>query len=80
MKTNGRISAERLSEVIGSLIYDHEAEVRGDLVNLGGESEVSDIRVETYEEAGLMTRDKGLVVTLRPTGQKFQITIVDATR
>ena len=33
------------------------------------------LRVETFEEAGVMTYNKGLVVTL-PDGSEFQLTIV----
>ncbi len=33
------------------------------------------LRVRTYEEAGVMTYDKGLVITT-PDGQEFQLTIV----
>lgn len=33
------------------------------------------LRVQTYEEAGVMTYDKGLVVTL-PDGSEFQVSIV----
>lgn len=32
------------------------------------------MRVKTFEEAGVMTRDKGLVITL-PDGSEYQITI-----
>ena len=32
------------------------------------------LRVQTYSEAGLMTRDCGLVITL-PDGREFQLTI-----
>ena len=33
------------------------------------------LRVRTYAEAGVMTYDKGLVITT-PDGQEFQLTIV----
>lgn len=36
-----------------------------------------DVRVETYENAGVMTYNKGLVLTL-PDGSEFQITIVQS--
>ena len=32
-------------------------------------------RVQTFDEAGVMTRDAGLVITL-PDGTEFQLTIV----
>ena len=35
------------------------------------------IRVETYEQAGVMTYNKGLVLTL-PDGTEFQLTIVQS--
>ena len=35
------------------------------------------LRVQTYSEAGLMTRDCGLVISL-PDGSKFQLTIVQS--
>ena len=34
-------------------------------------------RVQTFEEAGVMTRDAGLVITL-PDGTEFQLTIVQS--
>ena len=34
-------------------------------------------RVQTFEEAGMMTRDAGLVITL-PDGTEFQLTIVQS--
>ena len=76
----GRIQEKRVAELLGNLIYDHEKELCSDLCDGAPEIEVSDIRVQTYEEAGVLTKNEGLVVTFRPTGQKFQITIVEATR
>ena len=35
------------------------------------------LRVRTFEDAGLMTHDKGLVITL-PDGTEFQLTIVQS--
>ena len=35
------------------------------------------IRVQSYEEAGVMTYNKGLVITL-PDGSEFQLTIVQS--
>lgn len=35
--------------------------------------------IKTFEEAGVMTLDKGLVVRLR-NGQEFQLTITESTR
>lgn len=36
-----------------------------------------DMRVETYEQAGVMTYNKGLVITL-PDGSEYQLTIVQS--
>jgi hypothetical protein len=36
-------------------------------------------RVETFEQAGVLTMNQGLVVTL-PNRQEFQLTIVESTR
>ena len=33
------------------------------------------MNVRTFEEAGMMTRDKGLLITL-PDGSEFQLTII----
>ena len=35
------------------------------------------LRVQTFDEAGVMTRDAGLVITL-PDGTEFQLTIVQS--
>ena len=35
------------------------------------------LRVQTFAEAGLMTRDCGLVITL-PDGSEFQLTIIQS--
>jgi hypothetical protein len=35
--------------------------------------------VETFEDAGVLTMNRGLVVTL-PNRQEFQLTIVESTR
>ena len=35
------------------------------------------LRVHTFDEAGMMTRDAGLVITL-PDGTEFQLTIVQS--
>ena len=34
-------------------------------------------RVQTFQEAGLLTRDKGLVIRL-PDGNEFQITVIQS--
>ena len=41
--------------------------------------QVMDARVSTFEADGLMTRAKGLVITL-PCGDQFQVTIVQSAR
>ena len=43
----------------------------------GSEIRRENIRVETYEQAGVMTYNKGLVLTL-PDGTEFQLTIVQS--
>ena len=43
-----------------------------DLSSVVGDS--PDIRVKTFEEAGVMTREKGILVKIN--GEKFHITIV----
>jgi hypothetical protein len=35
------------------------------------------LRVQTYEQAGVMTYNKGLVITL-PDGSEYQLTIVQS--
>ena len=35
------------------------------------------LRIHTFSEAGLLTRDKGLVITL-PDGTEYQLTIVQS--
>ncbi len=34
-------------------------------------------RIQTFQEAGLLTRDKGLVIKL-PDGNEFQITVIQS--
>jgi hypothetical protein len=66
MKTTTAIMQDVLLEIIG----DGET----DYLNEDGECiEIADVR--TFEFAGLMTRDKGLVVKLKD-GTEFQLTIV----
>ena len=43
----------------------------------GSEIRWENIRVETYEQAGVMTYNKGLVLIL-PDGTEFQLTIVQS--
>jgi len=51
-----------------------EDNMEEDLVNFYDEMNSSVIRVETFEEAGLLTRDKGVQVTL-DDGTVYQISI-----
>ena len=51
-----------------------EDNMEEDLVNFYDEMNSSVIRVETFEEAGLLTRDKGVQVTL-DDGAVYQISI-----
>ncbi len=40
--------------------------------------ELSDVeRVQTYEEAGILTNNKGLVIRMK-TGEEFQLTLVQS--
>ena len=50
-----------------------------DLIREGESFEIDweNIRVSTYENAGVMTYNKGLVLTL-PDGSEFQLTIVQS--
>ena len=43
----------------------------------GSEIRWENIRVETYEQAGVMTYNEGLVLTL-PDGTEYQLTIVQS--
>lgn len=52
-----------------------EANMEEDLVNFYDEMNSCVIRVETFEEAGLMTRNRGVQVTL-DDGTVYQISIV----
>lgn len=50
--------------------------IESTLVDIIADSENPDItNVETFEEAGLLTRDSGLVITMED-GRQFQVTIV----
>ena len=50
--------------------------ITGDL-SYGSEICWENLRVEIYSEAGVMTYNKGLVITL-PDGSEFQLTIVQS--
>ena len=42
-----------------------------------GDVDLTDARADTFDEAGLLTRDRGVVLRL-PGGQEFQITVVQS--
>jgi len=41
-----------------------------------GDENVPDVSFRSFEEAGLMTRDRGLVIRFADTHDEFQVTIV----
>ena len=47
--------------------------IRQGIENIMGER----VEIKTYEEAGLLSYDEGLVITL-PDGREYQITIVQS--
>ncbi len=61
--TKPRISEKRFEEKLSELL----------------ERRWQRVGVITFREAGVLTNNRGLVVTL-PNGQAFQLTIVDSTR
>jgi len=48
-----------------------------DALNYYAEEEAVRIKTRTYEDVGMLTTDRGLVVTL-PDGSQFQVTIVQS--
>ena len=60
------MTATEIRELIGDAIYT-ECELRGDACELHN--------VSSFEEAGMLTRDEGLVLTMAD-GSKFQVTII----
>ena len=68
MKTTTAIMQDVLLEIIGEAETDY----------LNKDDDCIEIKdVQTFEFAGLMTRDKGLVVKLKD-GSEFQITIAQS--
>ena len=55
----------KLRELIDDSYYDYDEDEYTD--------EYDDVQIETFEEAGILTRDRGLVVYL--DGKKIHITI-----
>ena len=53
------------------------AQLITDDFSYGSEICWENLRVQTYEEAGVLTYDKGLVITL-PDGSEYQLTIVQS--
>lgn len=58
---------EVLRELLDELAYDEDM----------GYPELRDNRTESFAEAGVMTANKALVVTL-PTGATYQLTVVQS--
>ena len=48
-----------------------------DALNYYAEEEAVRIKTRTYEDVGMLTTDRGLVVSL-PDGSQFQVTIVQS--
>jgi len=61
------MTTEDMINLINEMFYDRDHE--GDIIFN---------RIETFEEAGLLTRDQGLVITLDGNTQ-FQITVQDSS-
>jgi hypothetical protein len=61
------MTTEEMVNLINEMFYDRE-----------NEGDFSFSRIETFEQAGLVTRDQGLVITLDRDTQ-FQITIQDSS-
>ena len=65
--------ADKLQQVLSELSYMD----RDDMERMAAEAveEFADADVRSYEDAGVLTRDQGMVVRLA-SGAEFQITIV----
>ncbi len=69
------MTEKKFEEVLQRILGDAEPEAFG-----VEEDDANYLRdVVTYDEAGVLTRNKGLVVRLE-TGDEFQITIVQSAR
>ena len=69
------MTERKFEEVLQRMLGDAEPEAFG-----VEEDDVNYMReVTTYDEAGVLTRNKGLVVRLE-TGDEFQVTIVQSVR
>jgi hypothetical protein len=66
MKRRGKRTSERGFEAKLARLLERVLDQRGG-------------RVETFEQAGVLTMNRGLVVTM-PNRQEFQLTIVESTR
>ena len=66
---NTEVTEDTLQDGLMELI----SEAAADSFGIGWE----DARVRTFEQAGVMTYNKGLVITL-PDGSEFQLTIVQS--
>lgn len=78
-----KLSAHWIADILGNAItaYDDEGQFNRDVAEHldsgdGGDPEAPAFdRLETYREAGLLTRDAGLVLFLSD-GSEYQVTIV----
>ena len=66
-----RMSERRLEKKLGRLLERVIDNSRGHDLSIN--------RVDTFRERGVLTSNRGLVVTLG-NGQEFQLTIVESTR
>ena len=65
MKKKRRMTEKRLETKLANLLERR-------LLRIGGS-------VNTFHEAGVLTMNRGLVVSL-PNGQEFQVSIIESTR
>lgn len=61
------MNTQLIQDILHELLDTHAAE----------EFDLPDFSVTTYEDAGMLTEDKGVVIDIQGAG-KFQITIVKA--
>lgn len=71
--TTSALVAERMASLLGEFSYMDEAD--RDAANLTDADLFQDAAIRSYAEAGVLTRDDGLVVRLAD-GAEYQITIV----
>lgn len=70
------VTADDVQDALATVMqYGDEATVADVLAEATGDDQVGVARVSTYAQAGVLTRDAGLVVELAD-GSEFQITII----